>query len=314
MRQVEHRQRWSSDGSIRNRWRQPHVVWRRAGWCRRHTRCPQCTPRHQGGRDRRPGGLVAPRGPVPLGRVAPPDSRGGPARRPPVPGTDADHRRDHRGRGEHPDPRPSDSGSELTPAVPGSPRRDDGAPTPRAVTPTRNPRSVPAGPLACPAALRDGTAPPCHDQVGMFAGPTGPPPALSGADLLRRGRALTTREPLRTFGGSKEISILARLPLARAAQPPPAPDVGATHVVGLYPGDTWYALAAAGRRQFGRWARRSVASTRAARRACRRVGQSIGGRSSSQRPSMPGPRPGLKTSLRAYILQTHQTRTRCGHR
>ena len=59
------------------------------------------------GRDRRAGGLVAPRSLIPTGGAAPPHLRGRSAHLAPGPGADADRRREHRARRDHPDPRPS---------------------------------------------------------------------------------------------------------------------------------------------------------------------------------------------------------------
>jgi hypothetical protein len=72
------------------------------------------------GRDRRAGGLVAPRSPIPLGGAAPPHLRSRSAHLSPGPGADADRRRDHRARRDHPDPRPSSPGPDSAGAEPPS--------------------------------------------------------------------------------------------------------------------------------------------------------------------------------------------------
>jgi hypothetical protein len=137
---------------------------------------------------------------VPLGRAAPPDLRGRPARLPPVPGADADRRCDHRSRRDHPDPGPSGSTPRPCPAVAQPPAAT--APLPHAAR-SRFPSPVvpnsgTAGVPGCPG----GGAPTVWPACALT------PTAPGGIDLGRRGLELTLPEPPGTFGGEKQIPIL----------------------------------------------------------------------------------------------------------
>ncbi len=156
--------------------------------------------------------MVPPRGPVPLGGTTPPNRRGRPARLPPVPGADADRRRDHRSRRDHPDPRPSGPRPGPRPAVAEPPA------APPTVTPPDRGRSPPPvvpdpwarGPVACPgvpeaAALRPPTA-------GSAAART--PTAPSDADIApagpARGPPWAPPPPPRSVGGGKEMPSMGQ--------------------------------------------------------------------------------------------------------